>query len=88
MHIPFVYNEELKGGVFRAIHFVYLPTNQSCDYSHSEANVRGHLLRENFSRMCVGKSLSLYTVNPEIFMKILFLRIALKDIFAMCEIRD
>ena len=37
-------------GTFRAIHFVYLPTNESCNCSRSGVNVRAHLLRQNFSR--------------------------------------
>ena len=35
-----------------------------------------------------GQNNSRYTVNPEVFARILFSRIALKDIFAMLKIRD
>ena len=51
-----------------------------------------HAIRENF-RIYIkihqpGTIFNNITVNSEIFVKILFSRIALKDIFTQLEIRD
>ena len=52
MHIYTSFSSTMKNwrGTYRAIHFVYLPTNESCNFSRSGENVRAHLLPQSFSR--------------------------------------
>ena len=54
----------------------------------NEASLQSNTVDLNLGNRMFDESLVLFTVNSEIFARILFSLIALKDIFATLKIRD